>query len=225
MATFLFDEFDIEASLATISRALKRATWSRKAVKACAAERSEPLRRVWQGTQKKYDSSQLVFLDESAANERTGDRKFGWSPVGLDCGVFRPIKRSMRWSVLPALGHEGYLCHMIHQGSITSEIFLEFVEGSLLPLCSAYPGPRSVLILDNARIHHSDQLQELCKERGILLEFLPPYSPDYNPIKATFKDLKAWLKRNYTLADDFESFGEFLDFAIADGWQECKRAL
>jgi hypothetical protein len=57
MATFLFDEFDIEASLATISRALKRATWSRKAVKARAAERSEPLRRVWQGTQKKYESS------------------------------------------------------------------------------------------------------------------------------------------------------------------------
>jgi transposase len=155
-----------------------------------------------------------VFLDESAANERTGDRKFGWSPVGLDCGVFRPIKRSMRWSVLLALGHEGYLCYMIHQGSITSKIFLEFVEGSLLPLCSAYLGPRSVLILDNARIHHSDQLQELCKERGILLEFLPPYSLDYNPIEVTFKDLKAWLKRNYTLANDFESFREFLDFAI-----------
>ena len=57
MATFLFDTFDIEASPSTISRALKSARWSRKAVKARAAERSEALRRVWQGTQKKYKSS------------------------------------------------------------------------------------------------------------------------------------------------------------------------
>lgn len=214
MATFIFDEFNVEVSLATISRVLQRAQWSREAVEARAAERSEPLRRVWQGTQKKYESSQLVFLDESAANERTGDRKFGWSPIGLSYGVLRPLKQSMRWSILPALGHEGYLCHMIQQGSITSEIFLEFVEGSLLPLCSAYPGPRSVLILDNATIHHSKRLREICEERRILLQFLPPYSPDYNPIEATFKDLKAWLQKNYTLADDFKSFGSFLEFAI-----------
>ncbi len=142
MATFLFDKFDIETSPATISRVLQRAQWSRKTVEARAAERSEPLRRVWQGTQKTYSSSQLVFLDKSAANERTGDRKFGWSAVGHTCGVLRPLKRPERWSILPALGHDGYLCYMIHQGSTTSEIFLEFVEGSLLPLCSAYPGPR-----------------------------------------------------------------------------------
>ena len=214
MATFIFDEFDVEVSLATISRVLQKSKWSRKAVEAHAAERSELLRRVWQGTQKKYESAQLVSLDESAANERTGDRKFGWSPVGHSCGVLKPLKRSVKWSILPALGHEGYLCYMIHQGSITSEIFLDFVEAPLLPLCSAYPGPRSVLILDNATIHYSKRLRELCKTRGILLEFLPPYSPDYNPIEATFKDLKAWLQKNYTLADDFESFRDFLDFAI-----------
>jgi transposase len=214
MATFLFDEFEIEPSLATISRILSEAKWSRKAVQSRAAERNEPLRTVWWGRQKKYQSHQLVFLDESAANERTGDRKFGWSPIGLICGVSRPIKRSKRWSILPALGDEGYLCHLINQGSITAEIFLEFVEFSLLPLCSAYPGPRSVLILDNATIHHNPRLRELCNERGILLEFLPPYSPDYNPIEATFKDLKVWLKRNYMLVEEAGCFEEFLEFAI-----------
>ena len=77
-----------------------------------------------------------------------------------------------------------------------------------------YPGPRSVLILDNASIHKNDRLRELCEEHGVLLKFLPPYSPDYNPIEATFHDLKAWIRKNYLLALDFEEFDDFLHFAI-----------
>jgi transposase len=63
-------------------------------------------------------------------------------------------------------------------------------------------------------IYYSTKLQELYNERGILLKFLPPYSPDDNPIEVIFKDLKAWLKRNYSLAGEADSFREFLDFAI-----------
>ena len=47
---------------------------------------------------------------------------------------------------------------------------------------NAYPGQYSVLLLDNASIHKSQQLRNLCDEKGIRLEFLPPYSPDYNPV-------------------------------------------
>src|SRR5438045_8507297 len=84
-----------------------------------------------------------------------------------------------------------------------------------LPHCTPYPGPCSVIILDNASIHKNIQLQELCEEQGVLLKFLPPYSPDYNPIEATFKDLKEWIKRSYRLAADFEDFGDFLHFAVS----------
>jgi transposase len=56
------------------------------------------------------------------------------------------------------------------------------------------------------------------KERGVLLKFLLLYSLDFNPIEATFKDLKAWIKRNYRLAADFEDFSNFLEFAIS----QCK---
>jgi len=214
MQQFLYDEYELEVSISTISRVLKNAKWSRKAVRARAAERSEPLRRAWQGTQKQYNSDQLVFLDESASNERTGDRKYGWSPIGLICEQSRPLKRSERWSVLPALTHDGYLNWITVQGSINAELFLEFVREQVLPYCSAYPGPRSVLILDNASIHKSAELRCMCEEKGVLLKFLPPYSPDFNPIENTFKDLKAWIKRNRALAADFDDFDNFLDFAI-----------
>jgi transposase len=136
-------------------------------------------------------------LDESAANERTGDRKYGWSPIGVECGQFTSIKRSERWSVLPALDVEGYFAWLIYQGGITSDIFLMFIRDQVLPHCEPYPGKRSVLVLDNASIHHNQALKELCEEHGVRLEFLSPYSPDKNPIDLTFSDLKAWLKKHY----------------------------
>jgi transposase len=218
MRQFLYDEYELEASIATINRTLKRAKWSRKAVQARAAERSEPLRRAWQGIQKQYDSDQLIFLDESASSERTGDRKYGWSPLNLICEQSRPLKRSERWSILPALAEDGYLDWTIFQGSITAVLFLEFVRDRVLPHCSAYPGPRSVLILDNASIHKSAELRCMCEEKGVLLKFLPPYSPDFNPIENTFKDLKAWIRKNHVLAADFDDFGDFLEFAVG----QCK---
>ena len=214
MQDFLFDEFDIQTSRYAIHRILRAARWSRKEVSKRAAERSAPLRHAWQGRQKQWLADQLVFLDESAANERTGDRKYGWAPIGVDCEMPVPVKRSERWSILPALTIDGYISHIIFQGAITSELFEDFVEYQVLPHCTPYPGPRSIIILDNASIHKSARLQELCDRSGVVLEFLPPYSPDFNPIEATFKDLKAWIRRNYRLATEFESFDGFLEFAV-----------
>jgi transposase len=55
-------------------------------------------------------------------------------------------------------------------------------------------------------------------EKGVLLKFLPLYSLDFNLIEATFKDLKAWIRRNYKLAADFKDFSDFLEFAVG----QCK---
>ena len=224
MQDFLFDEFDLQVSTPTIYRTLTKARWSRKAVRARAAERSHELRALWIGRQATWNASQLVFLDESACNERTGDRKFGWAPIGRGCEVSHPTKRSERWSVLPALSVDGYLSYIIYQGSITAEIFEQFVEQQVLPHCTPYPGPRSIIILDNATIHKSAWLANLCEEHSVLLIFLPPYSPDFNPIEATFKDLKAWVKRNHRLAEEYESFEAFLHLAVSQSAGSHARA-
>lgn len=211
----IYDEFDIEISLATVYRELRRVRWSRKVVQARAAERNESLREAWRSMQLQFSTDQLIFLDESGANERTGDRKFGWSLQGFRCGVSRPVKRSERWSILPALTINGYLSWVVFQGAITAAIFEYFLEVHVLPQTTPYPGPRSVLILDNASIHRSQRVVELCEAHGVLLKFLPPYSPDYNPIENTFHDLKAWIRRNYQMAAEFDDFGAFLEFAIS----------
>ena len=103
----------------------------------------------------------------------------------------RSYKRLERWSVLLALTVDGYLSYLITQGSITAKAFKTFVEEQVLPHSLLYPRPWSVLILNNASIHKSERLRELCEQYGVELRFLPLYSLDFNPIEATFKDIKA----------------------------------
>ena len=47
------------------------------------------------------------------------------------------------------------------------------------------------------------ELLDMCEAAGVRLEYLPPYSPDFNPIEEAFAEMKVWMKRNYTLADSF----------------------
>jgi hypothetical protein len=96
MQDFLYNEFDLQVSIATVHNTLERACWSRKTVRAHAAERSTSLRTAWIGIQKSWTADQLIFLDESAANKRTGNRKYSWSPIGTTCTVARLLKRSER---------------------------------------------------------------------------------------------------------------------------------
>ena len=56
--------------------------------------------------------------------------------------------------------------------------------------------PRSVAVMDNCSIHHADSVKELFRQAGVLLIFLPPYSPDLNPIELAFTKVKRYLKEN-----------------------------
>jgi transposase len=89
--------------------------------------------------------------------------------------------------VLPALSYEGYLDGpLIIEGAITMDLFEEWFEHMLLPQLR----PSHIIVLDNASIHHSDLVKELCISAGIQLEFLLLYSLDLNPIEPSFNTLK-----------------------------------
>lgn len=188
---------------------MKAAHLTRKAISRIPVERDEILRRRWAIELCSMTAEQLIFVDESAANERTMDRRMGWSPRGFPCRVQMPGKRSVRWSILPAISIDGYISWEIYQGSIDQERFNSFIS-KLLLIMSPWPGPRSVLVMDNHSTHHSEAIREMCIERGVILLYLPPYSPDLNPIEQSFAQLKAWIKRNRDLAacygEDYEGF-------------------
>jgi len=106
-----------------------------------------------------YNAEQLIFVDESAADERTSYRKYGWAPFGVRPHEYIPFQRSERWSILPAYTKNGMLTWDIQHGSFTSELFEHFIEFNLLPFCTPFPGPRSVIVMDNAPVHQSEVCQ------------------------------------------------------------------
>lgn len=216
MKIWLFDEFDISTSTGTIYRELTAMRWSRKIAIKQAREQSDALRRVFRArVAQNYTAAQIVALDESACNERTGDRKYGWSPINSSVKLSYSFKRSERWSLLPAMTVDGYLSFTIFQGAITAEILMDFLEHQVLPYCNPYPESNSVIILDNASIHRADRVRQLCEQAGVLLEYLPPYSPDYNPIEKSFKQLKSWIKKHAEMAEMFADYGVFLEYAVS----------
>ena len=60
----------------------------------------------------------------------------------------------------------------------------------------------------------AQELEQMCRDAEIKLEYLPPYSPDYNPIEEAFAELKAWMKKNYLLADGYETFQSFVEVGL-----------
>ncbi|KAJ6436526.1 G protein alpha subunit [Purpureocillium lavendulum] len=70
--------------------------------------------------------------------------------------------------------------------------------------------------MDNASWHHSEKIQQMCKDAGVVIEFLPPYSPDFNPIEEYFSVLKKFIKKNWHDNEDFirREFKMFLEWCV-----------
>ena len=79
------------------------------------------------------------------------------------------------------------------EGSVNGDIFLRFIQRCLLSIIQPFDGnnPRSVVVFDNASIHHLETVADLITASGALARFLPPYSPDLNPIEEAFSKVKA----------------------------------
>jgi transposase len=70
--------------------------------------------------------------------------------------------------------------------------------------------------MDNATIHHTEQIEQMYRNAGVKLVYLPPYSPDLNPIKEFFAELKAFIKRNWHIYEEKpeQGFNNFLEWCI-----------
>lgn len=70
--------------------------------------------------------------------------------------------------------------------------------------------------MDNASFHHSERIEEMCLSAGVKLVYLPPYSPDFNPIEEFFAELKAFIRRNWKFFEKNPSqgFDEFLEWCV-----------
>jgi transposase len=94
-------------------------------------------------------------------------------------------------------------------------MFEDFIE-QLLQHCGKWPEPKSVLVMDNASFHHTDRIRQICTGAGVKLIYLPPYSPDLNPIEEFFAELKAFIKRNWQFYEESpeQRFDAFLEWCV-----------
>jgi transposase len=196
LQAWLLDNFGIEVTRYIVSRALKRKNLTQKKLRKIAKQRNDILRAAWLVTLSDLHVKQLVFVDEIGAKPRTGERRNGWAPKGLPAIKHKVLSSVKNWSILPAYTIDGYISTVMFQGSFNGERFKDFIINYVLPCCTPFPGPRLVLVMDNASIHKTPGVVRACQEASVLLQFLLPYSPDYNPIEESFGDLKSWIRRH-----------------------------
>ncbi len=198
MIWFLWEEWGLNVHQSTISRILKRRRWSYKKGQRVGIRQNDELRLNWVADLLRLTAEQLVFVDETLFNETTGWRHQAYTPVGEPARYQASRKRGHCWSVLPASTIDGYLpCTGIREGWFNGEAFFRWLADELLPLCSPFPAPKSVIIMDNASIHCNARIEELITSHGCEVRYLPPYSPDFNPIELSFSVLKAWIRRHF----------------------------
>ncbi|KIJ40118.1 hypothetical protein M422DRAFT_112421, partial [Sphaerobolus stellatus SS14] len=184
----------IIVGLATIWRTLVALGLSRKRLSKVAAECNEAAREAYRFTIGAESPERLVFVDESRVDLHTTYRINGWSKKGERATVSAKFQRGQGYSLLPALCSEGVIYSEVRKGAYDGPAFIEFIT-NLLEHMSPWPAPKSVLVMDNCSIHHLDEVEVLCTQRGVPLYYLPAYSPDLNPIEESFSFVKAHLRR------------------------------
>ena len=215
LAVYLADDFDVLVSTSTISRELRRARFSKKLNRRIARQRDAELRNLYLYNISSMTARQLVYIDESGCDKRDGFRRSGWAPLGVAPVQVARFGRGQRYHILPAYTQDGVLLARVFQGSTNATVFADFVE-QLLPLCGRWPEPNSVLVMDNAAFHHSERVRNLCRDAGVKLIYLPPYSPDLNPIEEFFAELKAYIKRHWAAYETAteRDFSAFLEWCV-----------
>ena len=194
----LLQETGTIVSLSTVCNFLHRMGFTRQKMTRVAIQRSDQLRVKFMEDVSLFNPEMFVFIDESGADRRDCLRKFGYQLRGKPPQALQFFNRGKHITAVAAMSVQGLLeCTML-EGGVCGSTFKTFLEEKLSPLLQPFNGtnPHSVIILDNASIHHADHdgVVELLQTLGVLVYFLPPYSPDYNPIEELFAKVKSVLK-------------------------------
>ncbi|MCS6909047.1 MAG: IS630 family transposase, partial [Anaerolineales bacterium] len=154
----------------------------------------------------------LRFLDEFGVNLGL-TRLYGRAAPGERVVEGTPGVSGAHYTVVAALGGRGLTAPWVIEGAMNTATFEGYVEHILAPTLRA----GDIVVLDNLKAHKSPRVVELIEARGARLEFLPPYSPDLNPIEQCWSKVKAALR-----AAKARTLDALLD-ALADAFRSISR--
>jgi transposase len=159
-----------------------------------ASEQDRPdvaRRRVrWKKYQASVDPARLVFIDETWAKTNMSALR-GWCPRSDRLNAKVPHGHWQTMTFLAALRHDRIDAPCVLDGPINAASFLAYVEQFLAPTLK----PGDIVVMDNLSSHKSRAIRTALRTVGAKLLFLPPYSPDLNPIEQVFAKLKTLLRK------------------------------
>lgn len=148
------------------------------------------MRADWRERVAELAISRLRFIDESG-NNLALTRLFGRAAPGQRIAEGVPQNRGENVTMLAAIGLSRVSAPMTVNGAVDGEVFLVYVREVLSPTLSE----GEVVVMDNLSAHQVAGVREAIEAKGARLEYLPPYSPDYNPIEKCWSKLKTYLRR------------------------------
>lgn len=176
-------------------------------------------RSRWRSYQGRIEAKRLVFLDETwVRTDMT--RTCGWSARGTPLIAKVPHGRWKTLTFVAGLRHDAIVAPCVFDGPINAASFTAWVEQSLVPALK----PRDVVVLDNLSSHKGEAARAAVRAAGAHLLFLPPYSPDLNPIEMVFAKLKTLFRKADTrcIETAWRKLGDLLGNFKPD---ECARYL
>lgn len=165
-------------------------------------------RAQWKKYQGRLDPRRLVFIDETWAKTNMTPIR-GWAPRGKPLVAHAPFGKWRTLTFLAALRHDRIDAPCVLDGPINGESFTAYVTQFLVPTLS----PGDVVIMDNLGSHKGAAVRKAIRAAGARLIFLPPYSPDLNPIEQMFAKLKLLLRKaaERTVDATWKRIGDLLD--------------
>jgi transposase len=146
-------------------------------------------RRVWRERMPGLDPKKLVFIDETGANTKM-TRRYGRAPAGQRVVGWVPHGHWKTTTFVGALRSEGLVAPMVIDGAMNGDLFVAYVRQVLVPTLRA----GDIVVMDNLASHKRVAAVRAIEGAGCSVAYLPPYSPDYNPIELAFAKLKAKLR-------------------------------
>jgi transposase len=153
-------------------------------------------RRAWKEQQQQQQQQaatrparRLIFIDETWAKTNM-TRLRGRAPIGQRLLAKVPHGHWQTTTLIAALSTGGIRCSMVVDGAINAEVFEAFVKQVLVPQLRE----GDVVVMDNLSSHKRAATRKLIEDAGATLLFLPPYSPDFNPIEMVFSKIKQLLR-------------------------------
>ena len=173
-------------------RFFDRHDYSRKKKTGHAAEQSNPNIEQQRGTfiTQYNESHRVVFIDESGIQPNL-TRSHGLCKRGKRLEMAIPHGHRKNLTCVAAISDSEMISRWIFQGPINTKKFIQWLKQDMLKKIN----PEDTLIMDNLSVHKTKAVRDTIEEKGVKLLFLPPYSPDFNPIEKSFSKLKALLRK------------------------------